>query len=272
MNNKPSIDNVCTCETCKRSRNDLARYLLSKEIITSSLSFRLFLKGDDFITYRNDRGKICLHFNQAKPGCVFLCIEGFRFYEVYEVNSEELIQIIQLWLDHSPTRNISFQYGKETLNSIWPCPEKHLFSLLRGEYRPLIAAIIDYDEFQHNLKTYRIKELDGELFLLFNILDFVIPYIGKIAYNLTEKMSKYIIKHQKYLYLSHLTVRELYSIIFLDLLPCPIKIEYLCWYEILACVITNGLAKQVPPTSWTKFLTQGIYDPRLFLLIFAFAN
>lgn len=250
--------------------NDFLQYFYSKEREhTSDLCFGLTLEIDRIQDDRSERYILPL---EAKPQHVFLNVKSYLFEKVYEVNDVELVQIIQLWLDYFPTKNIQFEYNKKTLDPIKSIFINHPFSLITGKYQPLIAAIIDYDELRcfNSYHKYQIKELDGELFLSINIWDFI--HSGKIAYSLTEKMSKYIIKHQKYLSLSHLTVRELYSIIFLDLLPCPIKIEYLCWYEKLACVITNGLEKQDRLTSWNKFLTRGIYDPRLFLLIFAFAN
>ena len=43
------------------------------------------------------------------------------------------------------------------------------------------------------------------------------------------------------------------------------KVQHLCGEGLkLDQLISHGLASSPPPTPWTRFLTQGLYDPRLF--------
>ena len=208
---------------------------------------------------------------EPRPGNVFLSIITKWMCKIYEVNLKELAEILPAWMDMllAEQRDIMFYYPSGLIEN-FTSTRPHPFSLIKGKYEKLFMAIINYDNLKLNriLKSYHFKEFNGQ---------YAVSVHGQYDLfrrkkDIQNKLINYINQNHESVFLCNPSIKVFRRLIFNNLFDYPVKYNYDQWYIVLFHIITLGLANKEQQTPWNKFLTKGLYDPRLFLLISAFAS
>lgn len=198
---------------------------------------------------------------KIKPDCLILYMHVSDFRRRYEVNLEEVSEIISTWMDILLiTGSVYFIYYVGIIND-FQLNKPHPFSQIKGKYTDIFAAIIDYDnlywKYRDALILHRVEQFNGRYLVSVPFSD-----IAPEA-ELDDKITDHITKHQKSLFLHEPSLDVMYYMVFHNPFNFPIKFK-----NNLCEIITAGLANSNNP--WSNFLTRGLYDPRLFLIIYAF--